>query len=434
MTIVGLDDTDSRTRGMCTTYAAAVLAERVRRAGGNVERLLLVRLNPAVEYKTRGNAALAVHCDLPVDEAFELATDLVDETAEVADERTNPGVVATTDGLGSRSDWLRKLPHRAIREVLDPEKDVIEPLADGGYHYSGWGSGRGLVGASAAAGAWAGLGEDPVAQPADWTYECLTYRERDRWGSERDVSPESVFSVADEFYPDIWDTVDRGEGEAVCVPNTPGPVLYGIRGDDRESVEEAAAAIESEPVARRETFVTNQGTDMHLQTVEPDEIAEDRAVRVTGEVVEAPETREGGHVFFSLGFPDAAADPLACAAFEPTKRFRDRVRALRVGDRLTVCGEVSDGTCKLEKFAVRDLDTTELATPDCPDCGRSMESAGANAGYRCRDCGTSAEGKVKQPIARDLELGWYEVPPCARRHISKPLVRGGFDAATHPER
>jgi tRNA(Ile2)-agmatinylcytidine synthase len=211
-------------------------------------------------------------------------------------------------------------------------------------------------------------------------------------------------------------------------------VLYGIRGDDRETVEEAAKAIESEPVARRATFVTNQGTDQHLRTVEPDGIAEDRAVRVTGEVVAAPETREGGHVFFTLGFPDAAVDSLRCAAFEPTKRFRDRVRALRAGDRLTVCGEVSEGTCKLEKFAVRDLNTTALVTPDCPECGRSMKSAGANAGYRCRNCGTSADGKVEQSIARDLERGWYEVPPCARRHIAKPLVRGGFDGETHPER
>jgi tRNA(Ile2)-agmatinylcytidine synthase len=240
--------------------------------------------------------------------------------------------------------------------------------------------------------------------------------------------------VAEEFYPDIWDTVDRGEGEAVCVPNTPGPVLYGIRGDDRESVEAAAEAIESESIERRATFVTNQGTDQHLRSIEPSGIAEDQAVRVTGEVVEGPETREGGHVFFTLGFPDAAVDSLRCAAFEPTKRFRHRVRALRVGDRLTVCGEVSGGTCKLEKFAVRDLNTTALVTPDCPECRRSMESAGANAGYRCRDCGTSADGKVEQPIERDLELGWYEVPPCARRHVAKPLVRGGFDGETHPER
>jgi len=198
-------------------------------------------------------------------------------------------------------------------------------------------------------------------------------------------------------------------------------------------VERAARAIESEPVERRATFVTNQGTDLHLRA-DPDEIRDGHAYRLTGEVVTPPETREGGHVFVSIRGGGTKGSSLPCVAFEPTKRFRDRVRALRVGDRVTVCGEVTDGTLKLEKFAVRDLQRTELVTPDCPDCGRSMSSAGANAGYRCRDCKTSAEGKVERPVERELEEGWYEVPPCARRHIAKPLVRGGFDAPTHPER
>jgi tRNA(Ile2)-agmatinylcytidine synthase len=124
---------------------------------------------------------------------------------------------------------------------------------------------------------------------------------------------------------------------------------------------------------------------------------------------------------------------LDCVAFEPTKRFRDRVRLLRRGDRLTVCGEVSRGTLKLEKFAVRSLRRHEPAVPACPDCGRSMESAGRGQGYRCRDCGTTGN-RTTRPLDRDLERGWYEVPPCARRHVAKPLVRGGFDAPTHPER
>ena len=171
-------------------------------------------------------------------------------------------------------------------------------------------------------------------------------------------------------------------------------------------------------------------------------VEDGRSYRVDGTVVEPPETREGGHVFLRIADDDAVADGaesdadarLDCAAFEPTKRFRDRVRALRVGDRITACGEIGDGTLKLEKFAVRELNDVELATPDCPDCGRSMESAGADQGYRCRDCGTSHGGKVERRIDRDLEDGWYEVPPCARRHVAKPLVRGGFDAAIHPER
>lgn len=435
MTIIGLDDTDSRTRGMCTTYAAALLADRVRAAGGSVDRRLLVRLNPAVEHKTRGNAALAIHCDLSPGRAFDLATALVEELAERGDPRTNPGVVVADDDLGPAPDWLRSVARRAVRDVLDHECDVVAPLDARGYRHRGWGNGRGLVGATAAVGAWSAFGADaPEEWPTDWTYECISYRERDRWGTDREVDPESVFTAADEYYPAIWDTVDRGEGEAVCVPNTPGPVLHGIRGDEPDVVERAARAIEGEPVERRALFVTNQGTDAHLRDAGPAAVLDGQALRITGEVVTDPETREGGHVFITLGWPDGDAEAVPCVAFEPTKRFRDRVRALRAGDRVTVCGEVSDGTLKLEKFAVRDLSTTEPATPDCPECGRSMESAGRDAGYRCRDCGTTADGKVDQPIERELDVGWYEVPPCARRHIAKPLVRGGFDAPIHPER
>jgi tRNA(Ile2)-agmatinylcytidine synthase len=122
-----------------------------------------------------------------------------------------------------------------------------------------------------------------------------------------------------------------------------------------------------------------------------------------------------------------------CVAFEPTKRFRDRVRSLRVGDRLTVCGEVARGTLKLEKFAVRSLIRETKTTPTCRECGRTMESAGRGQGYRCRDCDTERDGATRT-LDRSLEVGWYEVPPCARRHVAKPLVRGGFDAPTHPER
>jgi tRNA(Ile2)-agmatinylcytidine synthase len=148
-------------------------------------------------------------------------------------------------------------------------------------------------------------------------------------------------------------------------------------------------------------------------------------------VVEPPETRAGGHVFVTIA---ADGRRLPCVAFEPTKRFREHVRGLRVGDRITAAGEVRDGTLKLEKFAVRELVEQEAVTPTCQACGRRMESAGATQGYRCRDCETSTDSKDLAPLDRDLEVGWYEVPPCARRHIAKPLVRGGFDAPTHPER
>ena len=444
MTVVGLDDTDSRELGMCTTYVADSIANRLDR-GGAVERLLLCRLNPAVPHKTRGNAALAIHVDCDPEWAFDVAREELERLSETDDERTNPGLVVAEGSPEAIPSAVAEFARMAVRdhhEIAD-----AETLADDcGYRRWRAGNGRGTIGALAGVGAWAAFDE--------WTYEVISYRHPDRWGTPRRVDRESVFAAAEWGYPDAWDTVDRGEGETVCVPHTPGPILHGIRGDDSDVVREVARRIESESVDQRRLFVTNQGTDAHLRDGTDDSLADvrdGRAYILEGVVASEPETRRGGHVFFELAdgrdddpTDESADDPtdepaektnrIECAAFEPTKRFRDRVRALRVGDRLTVCGELSRGTCKLEKFAVRDLVETTRVVPTCPACGRTMESAGREQGYRCRSCETSRPGKVVETLDRDLEKGWYEVPPCARRHVAKPLIRGGFDGPVHPER
>ncbi|MGQ3413591.1 TiaS agmantine-binding domain-containing protein [Natrinema sp. LN54] len=435
MTVVGIDDTDSRERGMCTTYVAATIAERLRREGAAIERLLLVRLNPAVEYKTRGNAALAIHTDCDPDRAEAVARERLESLAETADERTHPGLVVADHATeaGAIPDDIERFAWSAIRDHLEPA-DAAAAIERHGYRSWHAGNGRGRIGALAAVGAWAALEE--------WTHEYISYRESERWGTAREVDHETVFAAAERGYPAVWDTVDRGEDETVCVPHTPGPILHGIRGDERAAVRAVAERIESEPVAASQLFLTNQGTDVHLRDGSIATVEDGRAYRLEGRVASEPETRRGGHVFVDLessgptggGDGENAPERLTCAAFEPTKRFRDRVRALCVGDRITACGEVASGTLKLEKFAVRDLVRTERVTPTCSDCGRTMKSAGRNQGYRCRDCGTGTAGKAERPLERDLEEGWYEVPPCARRHVAKPLVRGGFDAPTHPER
>lgn len=98
MTVIGLDDTDSREQGMCTTYAAHLVAEQLReQINSNVGRPMLVRLNPAVEHKTRGNAALAIHTDIALDEAFVIAREVIDGLAETDDPNTNPGLVAAPE-------------------------------------------------------------------------------------------------------------------------------------------------------------------------------------------------------------------------------------------------------------------------------------------------------------------------------------------------
>jgi len=454
VTVVAVDDTDSRTEGMCTTYLAARLAERL----DGVERSVLVRLSPAVEHKTRGNAAVAVHTTTPPGRARAAAVDLVEAFALVGD--ASPGVVVFGGDPTAVPAAVAQFARDAVRRPCAPER-ALQLLADIECEAVGWGGGervrggervpggepaddepadderdlvgRGRVGALAAVGAWAAF--DDWAAFDEWTHERIDYREFERCGTPREVDERSVFAAAADAYPAAWDTVDRVADEAVCVPNAPGPILYGIRGDDPDTVERVADRIDAEPVARSAVFHTNQGTDAHLQPGEIGRLRADRAYRVTGVVCKSPETRAGGHVFFEVADEREVTDSDAtveCVAFEPTKRFRDRVRSLRVGDRVTICGEY-DGTLKLEKFALRELNRTRRVVPTC-DCDRSMESAGRGQGYRCRDCGTRAPGKETVPVDRDLEQGWYEVPPRARRHVARPLVRGGFDAPTHPER
>ncbi len=422
VTVIGLDDTDSRERGMCTTYVSDTIARRLEADTATVDRVLLIRCNPAVKHKTRGNAAVAIHTDAPAEAAFETAKRVIDRLAETTDDRTNPGLVVAPGSPESVPKAVATFAHDAVCDHHTRDR-AVDRLTAADYRSHGWKNGRGIIGALAAIGAWNAFD--------DWTYEHICYRAADRWGTDRAVGFESVFEAADAFYPRVWDTVDRGTGEAVCVPRTPGPVLFGIRGDDPTAFQRVAERIESEPIDRSRTFLTNQGTDGHLRTGTVEDARDGYAYRLDGAVFSAPTTRRGGHVFFEFGNEGTTID---CAAFEPTKRFRDRIRCLRVGDRLTVCGEVSRGTLKLEKFAVRELRRTELTTPLCPECERTMKSAGRGQGYRCRDCETTAEGKIDRPIDRALEIGWYEVPPRARRHIAKPLIRGGFDAETHPER
>lgn len=417
--VIGIDDTDSRTQGMCTTYVGAVVADELEAEGHVVERRLLIRLNPAIEHKTRGNAAVAIHTDASPATAMAVAQTHVATLAVTDEASTQPGI-AVVDA--DRTNELASHTWRTIRDVvsLSTARDHLEAV-DADTWTSG--GGRGLIGAAAAIGAADAL--------AEWTIERICYRPESRWGTPRSVDRESAFSASAVTYPRTWDTVDVTADAMVCTPNTAGPVLFGLRGDDLAAVRTAAHRVDHEPIERTSDFWTNQGTDVHLVSSSIASVRDGRCYRVSGRVSEAPETRSGGHVHLTIA---GDGGRLPCVAFEPTGRFRDRVRGLRVGDWITVCGEVGRGTLKLEKFALRRPRRYRRVVPDCPGCDSRMESAGRGQGYRCRACDTTKPTRRVTPEQRTLSVGWYEVPPIARRHVARPLVRGGMDAPVHPER
>lgn len=420
MTVVAIDDTDSRTKGMCTTYVGHQIAEDLKNQyDATVERVLLVRLNPAAKHKTRGNAAVAVHTDATVENAFNVAKENLNKYAVVDDDMTNPATVVTDKIPDFLSDYTNRVMHELI-EISEAESIINNSDSLKSYHK---GNGRGRIGSLAAIGAWKAFD--------DWTYENITYRYPEPRGTEREVDKESVIESANQYHPKVWDTIDRSNGDVVCVPHTPCPILHGIRGDDEQATIDVAENIDSEPVESSQLFVTNQGTDVHLKESEISNISENCAYKIQCVVSSDPETVEGGHVFFEVE-DSQKNEKLDVAAFEPTKNFKDYVRNLQEGDKITICGGVSDDTLKLEKFRVDNLNKKELQNPNCEDCGNSMSSMGADQGFSCNSCGKVKPSKIKVEIDRHLEKGWYEVPPCARRHIAKPLIRMDVDEKTNP--
>ena len=401
---IGIDDTDSPA-GMCTTYLGAVLARRLESAGMVVTGALLIRLNPNVIYKTRGNAAICIEVEGDPDQAFELACEMVEDLADFACDATNPGVVVSEHPLAT------SFYTKAVRDFCEID-EAVNLIEEAGASYKGYKNRRGLIGAAAAV----------ASASEDMTYELLAYRKPSLWGTPRLVDRKSLFCAEEHTWPHTWDSVDRENDVVVCVPHTPDPVLFGIRGESPVWVEQARAYVQSEDTGIEQVFRTNQGTDAHLQGGMVGNLKEGCSYLVSGTVVSLPQTGNGGHVWFSLG---SAGNAVRCMAYEPTKGFRDIIRLLYPGDEVTVAGSYKRGSINLEKVLVRSiLPVIRERPPICCVCGKRMTSAGTGKGYKCRRCSTRSWESEVERLERPLQQGWYEVPPSARRHLAKPLCRG----------
>ncbi len=416
---VGIDDTDSK-EGMCTTYVGAVILDELKKLGINyVGYPHLIRLNPNWKWKTRGNCAVSFTLkveeeDIPL--VKKITLEKVEELAELQIEETTPGVVFLE---GNVPQELINYSKKTVQEIITMEE--AEELADKiGAELHKFREGRGIIGALAAIG-------HPLEK--DWTYELIAYRIEKNRGTEREIAPKSVEEMNEATYPDTFDNLDLQTGEIRITPHTPCPILYGIRSNTAETAVEAKEMVRSkEPIERTLLYKTNQGTDEHLQNSEINEADPYKSVIVEGTVSEKPETITGGHVFFTI---EDRNERINCAAFEPTRRFRSVIRKLVPGDRVKVYGGIKEKpefptTVNLEKIEILELkNLKKKENPVCKNCKKKMTSAGKNKGYVCKKCRTKLppEAAKEIEIERELETKIYEVPPRARRHLAKPLIR-----------
>ena len=427
---LGIDDTDSLRFG-CTTYIAAILVEKLLNMGAEfVDYPNLIRLNPNVPWKTRGNGAICLrfrHSEDISEEALEEAVSLVEGYADFECANTNPGVVLHRGPVPKEFTMFSKRVIQSVVELREAE-GLIRRY---GCKAVGFKNRRGLIGALAA------IGE---TLEGDHTYELLAYRVKENWGKPRMVDPKSVEEMDRATAPMTFDNVDPETGRVLITPRGPDPVLYGIRGETPEIVYKAHLMVKvGEEIERWVIFRTNQGTDSHLRPVrDVSEVRPYNPVTLVGRVADHPKTMIGGHVMFKL----EAGGLVQCAAYEPTGSFRDIIRMLVPGDVVRVYGGVrppGDGhpmTINLEKIEVLELaEAYRLENPRCPRCGCRMKSAGRSRGFACKRCGfhSLTLKKVKVPLKRELRKGLYIPPPRAHRHLTKPFRRYGMEKRGRPK-
>jgi tRNA(Ile2)-agmatinylcytidine synthase len=416
---IGLDDTDSKTRG-CTTYTATEAIKQILK--DNLAKFLdypkLIRLNPNIPWKTRGNGAVALTLEAENPGAvFQAVCKSVDATLF---EHIDAAVVLV---LEKKVNNLKQFAEKALHTVVTM-REARALCKKVSAYVKLWGNGSGLKGALAAAG---------NKLDGDHTYELLAYRRPEYWGKPRGVDPTSVYNMDKQLGKAVFNNYDPETGRILITPHGPDPVYFGIRGEAPEALIEALNLLRfQEPIDRWVIFRTNQGTAQHLlNELNPKSLKAYESGYVRGVVAERAVIGRGGHLYLTI---EAQSIPIKCAVYEPTGSFRKIFQQLVEGDLVEVGGGVRRATAKHPKVLnVEYLKVIRLKKvllpkkPICDVCKRPMKSKGKGGDFKCRRCGLKKMATEFIEVPRSNKEGIYLPPPRAHRHLTKPLQRWGLE-------
>ena len=229
---VGIDDTDSPL-GMCTTYLGFKIVGKLRKKGVKFSSYpRLVRFNPNIPWKTRGNGAVGLtFLTNDAKEDIEYITHMVEKNADVKN-GANPAAVFCTGTIPESVRRLGSLAMWRLVKRIDARKLVREAKLES-FHM---GNSQGLVGAAGVIGYDFG---------SDSTLEMLSYRKPSMFGLKRNIDEEGVKRMQQKTSPDTFSSYDEKRDHVMISPRGPDPVLYGIRGESARSVIAASMMIKT---------------------------------------------------------------------------------------------------------------------------------------------------------------------------------------------
>lgn len=409
---IGIDDHDSPIGG-CTTHFTTIFIKKLLQKQ-NIQIIdfpYLVRLNPNIPWKTRGNAALMIKINVPesidlkdlLEFAWNESTEYVNSISKGYLYNRKPGIVILTEEQREKLKWFyfkalfQVVPISIFNEIIDKFKILNKGT-------------RGRIGALAA-----------VTFNGDITYELLTYRKRENWKKRRNINLEILKEIDDRYFPKVFANVDYIKRIPLIISHGKDPVLYGIRAIEAYLLYEIFAKYHSllteEEIDCFMIFKSNQATDKHIIT------AEGKYPYQTIDKIYTVKSREilkGGDVKV------IATDGSQIYFFKETGELNKAAKFLSMNDRIRVIGTLKPSNennviIEAERMSVIYLQPLiKYTNPKCPKCGGSTESVGKNKGFRCKKCGFVFHGsKIAKEIPRELSLGIYQSRQY--RHLSKPL-------------
>ncbi|MBA4452549.1 MAG: DUF1743 domain-containing protein [Nitrosopumilaceae archaeon] len=414
---IGFDDTDSP-KGMCTTFLAFKIVNYLKTQ--DLEFLdypKLIRFNPNIPWKTRGNGAVSLK--IRTEDPEKIKNKIKNFVSKYSDTKNgaNPGLVFYENtAIPSKFTEFSEL---ALWQLIN-RNHAKEFASKNNLEVFYKGNGQGLVGAIGAIG----------YNFDDHTLELLSYRKRSKFGKERKISAQSVKTMQQQTFPHTFNSFDYKKSRVLITPHGPDPVFYGVRGEKIESLLEATKILETkEKLDGHMIFKSNQGTGDHLKnTLTSTTLKPYASGIVTGIVSSTPKIEKGGHVFFSISVDNIE---IHCAIYQPTGLSSIGLNLIK-GDKIRVGGGVRKAskthprTLNLEFIEILNLEKNISQTnPLCVKCNKKMKSKGKNQGYKCVKCGKTAKKKTSLEIPRKIKKQQYIPDISAHRHLSRPITRIG---------
>ena len=414
---IGFDDTDSP-KGMCTTFLAFKIVDFLKKEGVNfLDYPKLVRFNPNIPWKTRGNGAVGLKIETVNPQKIKKKIkDFVKKYSDIKN-GANPAVVFfENDTIPNK---FKKFSETALCEFVN--RSYAKKFAKDNLESFFLGNGQGLVGAIGAIG----------YQFNDQTVELLSYRTKNNFGKKRNISKKSVKKMKEKTYPFTFNSFDDEKNKILISPHGPDPVFYGIRGEDSKSLLKAAKFIKTkEKLDGYLIFKSNQGTSAHLKNkINVSELKPYSSGKIAGFVFDEPKMERGGHLFFTI---ISNNQKVPCAIYEPTK-LASQMYDLKKGDKIMIGGSVRKASKKFPRIVnVEFVKILKLkknqkpSNPLCTNCNKKMKSKGKNQGFQCVKCGKKAKSKQIEEIPRKIKKQLYLPTPSAHRHLTRPIQRIGI--------